>query len=111
MDELPVPFKEAQLVWMKDLDNYIEQCLGRPWSLGQNGVYGQEELASFEVWPNPEATAIVEEWLSSPAAKCPGRLEQPGYGEDVDIITEDILQELCNRGLFPEGDVTVHVWW
>jgi len=111
MNELPVPFKEVQLIWCAQLDKYIEEQLGRPWSLQQNGMYGQEQLVCFEVWANPDATAKVEEWLASPPADCPGRLNQPGYAESVQIGTYDILNELCNRGLFPEGDINVHVWW
>lgn len=111
MHELPVPFKEVQLIWDSDLDDYIEAQLGRPWSLQQNGMYGQEQIVSYEVFPNPEVTAVVEEWLASPPAGAPGRLNQPGFAESVDISTDEILQELCNRDLFPEGDITVHVWW
>lgn len=111
MNELPVHYSEVKLIWSSILDVYIEHNLGRPWSLGQNGEYGQEELATFEVYPNPEATAVVEAWLASEPAKCPGRLGQPDYGESVNIVTEEILQELCNRDLFPEGDIMVHVWW
>lgn len=105
-------YKTVQLIWSHDLNNYIEEKLSRPWSLGQNDSdCGQDSLLFFEVWPDPEATAIVQAWLDSPPAQCPGRLNQPGFGESVDIYTEDILKELCNRELLYEGDLNVHVWW
>lgn len=31
------------------------------------------------------------------------RLGQPGFGEDTEIYTEQILAELCNRGLIPSA--------
>lgn len=103
--------KMVGIVKDRDLDAFIEQCLGRPWCLQQNGFFPNESLQYLEVGPNPEATAKVEEWLASPPAQCPGRVNQPGFAEDVEIYTETILSELCNRGLLPEGDLTVHVWW
>lgn len=107
-----LPYKTINLVWDSDLDNFIEKHLGRKWSLQQNGdMYGQDTITSFEVFPDPDATTQVEEWLSSPPAGCPGRLNQPGFAESVDIYTETILNELCNRGLLPEGDLDVHIWW
>lgn len=111
MPELPVHSKTVELIWDSDLDDYIEEQLGRPWSLQQNAMFGQAEIHPFEVFPDPEVTAKVEEWLASPPAGAPGRLHQPGYAESVDIYTCEILNELCNRGLFPQGDITVHVWW
>lgn len=104
-------FKTVNLVDMQTVDAFIETHLGRPWSLGQNGFFGQEELVQFEVWPDPDATAVVEEWLASPPARCPGRLNQPGYAESVNICTDEILDELCNRGLLPEENLWVYVWW
>jgi hypothetical protein len=106
-----LPYKHVELVWSHDLDAYIEQHLGRPWSLQQNGMFGQETLVSYEVWPNPEVRTVVEAWLGSAPAKFPGRLNQPGFAEDVEISTDELLQELCNRDLLPEGDLIVHVWW
>lgn len=115
--------KTVQIIWDHDLDAYIEAKLGRKWSLQQNGEDGQETLTYFEVFPDPEATAKVQAWLDSPEVPCPGRVngmnwetgiftpEQPGFAEWVYISTTDILNELCNRGLLPEGDYTVHVWW
>lgn len=100
-----------QLIEHASLDKYIEKCLGRPWSLQQNEMAGQNELVSFEVWPDPDAAGPVQDWLESPPAGCPGRLEQPGYGEDIEIYTGQILNELCNRSLLPEGDYTVKAWW
>lgn len=113
MPALPSDLKAKQweVVWDHDLNAFIEQHLGRPWSLQQNGEYGQETIHHFEVFPRPEVSTVVEAWLASPPAGCPGRLNQPGYAESVEIGTDQILCELCNRGLLPEGDLTVHVWW
>ncbi len=107
-----LPYKTIDLIWSHDLDSYIEKHLGRPWSLGQNGDgYGQETITTFEVYRDSAATIEVEEWLSSPPANCPGRVNQPGFAESVEIYTETILNELCNRGLLPEGGINVHSWW
>lgn len=115
--------KTVVTVWDSDLDKYIEAKLGRAWSLQQNGEYSQDTVTQFEVFPDPEATAKVQAWLDSPVVPCPGRVdgmdwktgiftpEQPGFAESVYIGTSDILNELCNRGLLPEGDLTVNVWW
>lgn len=104
------------------LDAFIESTFGRPWTLQQNGEYlSNDSITYFEVYPDPDATAKVEEWLASRPASFPGRIDQKGdctwndsgnsLGEDVDIYTHDILSELCNRGLLPEGDMTVYVSW
>lgn len=115
MVELPAELnpKTVTTVWSHDLDQYIEKHFGRPWSLGQNDPEGagQDTLTAFEVYPDPESTMPVQAWLDSPPAKIPGRLNQEGVAESVDIYTADILNELCNRGLLPEGDLTVHIWW
>jgi hypothetical protein len=109
----PMKFKAVNLVHDMVLDAYIEEHLGRPWSMQQNGMISQDMLTQWEVWPDrghgiPERVAA---WLASPPANCPGRLDQPGYAESVEIYTDDILKELCHRGLLPEGDMYVHVWW
>jgi hypothetical protein len=113
MAELPAELqaRTVELIDMRNLDAYIEKHLGRAWSLQQNDYLGNETLTSYEVWPDPEATAVVEAWLASPPVGGVGRVDQPGYGESVKIYTCEILNELCNRGLLPEGDLTVHVWW
>jgi hypothetical protein len=116
--------KTVELVWSHHLDAFIEQHLGRVWSTQQNDYYGQETLVSFEVYPDPDDTAVVQAWIDSPPAMFPGRLDQnepagehwgaapdATLGESVDIYTGQILNELCNRGLLPEGDLMVHVWW
>lgn len=112
-DQLNLTLKKRniELVWYQDLDKFIELHLGRPWNLQQNGMFGQDTIHPFEVYPDPEATGVVQEWLDSPPAQCPGRLNQPGFAEDVEIGTGTILCELCNRGLLPEGNLNVHVWW
>lgn len=96
--------KTIDLVWMKDLDAYIEEHLGRPWSV-QGGEYGQDTIRTFEVEADPESTAKVQQWLASP--------EPPhqDWGRGEVLYTEDLLSELCNRGLLPEGDLHVHMWW
>lgn len=123
---LPADLKPrtVDLVWSANLDAYIRQHLGRDWSLQQNSHFGQETLVPFEVYPDPEDTEAVQAWIDSPPAMFPGRLDQnepagehwgaaPGatLGESVDIYTGQILNELCNRGLLPAGDLMVHVWW
>lgn len=107
----PMPFKVVNLVDQRAVDSFIETHLERPWSLQQNGFFGQETLVQFDPWPEPEATAIVEEWLASPEVPCPGRLNQEGFGESVHISTDEILNELCNRELLPEEKLWVWVWW
>lgn len=106
-----LPSRTLEVVWDHDLNAYIETHLGRPWSIQQNGFLGQETFHTYEVWPNPGDTAVVEQWLASPPAQCPGRLNQPGFGELVDIVNDNLFNELCNRGLLPEGDLFIHVWW
>lgn len=103
---LKVEHANISLIWNSDLDKYIEHHLGRPWKLQQeNGCYGQETLRVLEVFPDPDATAKVEEWLASPV---------PAYGiwtREEEMDTETLLSELCNRGLLAEGDLYVHIWW
>lgn len=108
---LTLKTRTIDLVWYQDLNEFIELHLGRPWNLAQNGEFGQDTIHSFEVYPDPLVTAKVQEWLDSPRCQCPGRLHQAGFAEDVDIYTTEILGELCNRGLLPEGELNVHVWW
>lgn len=103
--------RTVQLIDDQSLDQYIERMLGRPWRLQQNGMDGQDTLTYFEVFPDPEATARVAKWLTSPPARISGRVGQGAVGESVNISTADILNELCNRRLLPEGDMTVHVRW
>jgi hypothetical protein len=109
--------KTEQLIWNSDLDAFIEKHYGRPWSMQQNGMFGQMELVPFEVGFEPdnkysiESVARVQAWLESPIPEIPGRLDQPGVAESVDIYTDDILRDLCRRGLLPEGEYTIHVWW
>lgn len=97
--------KQVNLVWNDDLDKYIEQHLGRKWCLQQDLMADQDTLHVFEVGTDPDATAKVEEWLASPMPK----YTLYGHGEVID--TDTILSELCNRGLLPEGDLHVHIWW
>lgn len=106
-----MPFQAINLVDVRAVDSFIETHLGRPWDLQQNGFYGQEMLVQFDPWPDPDAAAVVAEWLASPPAQCPGRLDQPGFAESVSISTDEILNELCNRGLLPEEKLWVWVWW
>lgn len=92
-------------VYVADLDAYIELLLLRPWSTQQDLMAGQDTLHTFDVFPDPDATAKVAEWLASPV---------PPYntwGRDEIISTEELLSELCNRGLLDEGKIHVHVWW
>ena len=79
----------------------------------------------FEVAKDPEATAAVQAWLDSPRVEFVGRRHGSQEGtatwnkkdpsrplvEQVPIYTHQILNELCNRDLLPEGDLMVHVWW
>lgn len=97
--------KKIDLVFVDDLDAYIEEHLGRPWRTQQEFMDGQDTLRTLEVFPDPDATAKVEEWLASPvpAWKLWSR-------EEV-LHTEILLSELCNRGLLPEGNLYVHIWW
>lgn len=96
----------------KKLDELIKATFGREWSLQQNGEPDHNgSMTYFEVCLDPEVTATVEEWLASPPAGCPGRLHQPGFAESVDIYTSELLAELCNRGILPEGDMKVFVSW
>lgn len=104
--------RTIEYVTMQDLDAYIEKHLGRPWRLQQNGdMFSNGTMAYYEIYPDPEATAKVQAWLDSPLVQGVGRTHQPGFGESVEIYTNDILNELCNRGLFPEGDLTVEIEW
>lgn len=107
----PLPTHTWEIVTMQDLDAFIEQHLGRPWRLQQQSFLGQDTVHWVEAYKNPEATAKVAAWLASPPAKAPGRLDQPGFGEDIEILTEDLLAELCNRDLLPEGDIRIYVSW
>ncbi len=93
------------------IDELIEATFGRPWSCQQNGEYGNDSITWFECYKDPEATEAVQAWLDSPPAKGPGRLHQEGYAESYEIYTYVLLSELCNRGILPEGDMRVHVWW
>lgn len=102
---------------------------------------GNGSLGYLEASKDPDATAKVDAWLASPPVRdqFEGRLpavvhRNDGYGESVEIYTEDliaedtplaaqlvgdvrgqvvavVLAELCNRDLIPEGDMTVHMWW
>lgn len=104
--ELKVEYANISLIWDHDLDAFIGHHLGRPWSLQQEGdMYGQNTLRTFEVFPDPEATAQVEQWLASPVPK------YNLWTRDEEISTETLLSELCNRGLLPEGRLYVHIWW
>lgn len=109
-----------EIVDHSNLDKFIEETFGREWSLGQNDQSPNDSISYFEVYKDPEATAKVQEWLDSPPASIPGRLNQPGecgwkpghtIAETVDIGTWTILCEMCNRGILPEGDMTVYVSW
>lgn len=96
--------KNIELVDMHDLDAFIEQHLGRPWRV-QGGEHSQDTLLTLEVVSDSESTAKVEEWLMSPEP------QYHGWGRNETLYTEDLLSELCNRGLLPEGNLYVHIWW
>lgn len=127
---LPAELKPQiwEVVWSHDLDDYIETHLGRPWSLQQNGEHGQDTVQVYEVGPYadflPEEAqakkARVEAWLASPQVAFAGRLGQKGTASwmpdnrplaEVEVYTDDILCELCERGLLPPGNLRVQVWW
>lgn len=97
--------KTVDLVFVSDLDSYIEKHLGRPWRTQQDRLDGQDTLRVLEVAPDSGATAKVEEWLASPVP------EYSLWSRDEVLNTEDLLSELCNRGLLPEGSLYVHIWW
>lgn len=117
--------RTVELVQNQDLDAYIEAQLGRKWCLQQNGFIGQDTLSTFDVAHDEEATELVQRWLDSPQTASPGRFpdgpdsvgEPESYregltmNETVEIDTETILCELCNRGLLPQGSITVSVSW
>lgn len=97
---------EVSLVYVADLDSFIEQHFGRPWKTQQDLMAGQDTLHVYEVFPDRGATAKVERWLASPTP------ERDEWGRDEIIGTEELLNELCNRGLLEEGQkLHVHVWW
>lgn len=84
------------------VDKLIEQEYGRPWSLQQHDEIANNSFVFYEVFPDPNAGVKVEAWLLTPPAQFPGR---------ESISTHDLLAELCNRGILPEGDMRVYVWW
>lgn len=96
---------KIDLVYVGDLDSYIEKHLGRPWRTQQENLDAQNTIRHFEVYPDEESTAKVEEWLVSPVP--PHQL----WSRDEVIDTETLLSELCNRGLLPRGYLYVHIWW
>jgi hypothetical protein len=111
--------EEWEIVRRQAIDDLIEATFGRPWSMGQNDSFHNDSVTWFEVGPDPEATAKVQEWLASQPSSIPGRLNQPGnsyrtgmsIAETVEIYTDTLLSELCNKGILPEGDMQVYVSW
>lgn len=93
------------------VDALIESVFGRKWSVQQNEYFSNGETVGYDVYPDPAATALVDEWVASPKVKGYGRVDHPGYGESVEIGTTTILSELCNRGILPEGDMRIYVSW
>lgn len=108
--------KTIQLVDCSDLDSFIEKHLGKKWSSLHNedecfnGSYTTFPVGEYWNEPGqPTEAEKVQEWLTRPS---PERYHRIGdYNDEGKISTLMLLNELWRRGILPEGDLSVHMWW
>lgn len=99
-------------VWDGDLSNFVAEYYGRPWSMQQGMELSNESYVTVDVsheGPDyhtlEEAEAKLEAWKSSPVE------DEIDFVRENYIPIEIILWDLCRRGIAPEGEYLIRVWW
>ena len=105
-------------VWESDLSKFVSEFYGLPWRLQQQGdAMGQNTYLKIDVssegtdWESPEeCEQKLQEWRALP--KPEGWEEVMNFERDHQALSVDVvLWDLCRKGIIPEGEYLITVWW
>lgn len=104
-------------VWESDLSEYVSELYGRPWSLQQGQMLGQNTYVDVDVmsegpdyYNDEEVEEQLTEWLNYPDPEA-------SFERKLDFIRERhldvviVMWDLCRRELIPPGKYHIRVWW
>lgn len=104
-------------VWESDLSEFVSKLHGRPWSLQQGQMLGQNTYVDVVVDPEgpdyytpEEALEKLSEWLEYPDP-------ETDFSRKLDFIREKhldveiVMWDLCRRKLIQPGKYHIRVWW
>jgi hypothetical protein len=111
-----------------DFSDYVSKLYNRPYRFQQQDDcrYGQDSVHFFSV-PEPEGeydsieefrdrwmegTPTVEEWANTPIGEYEFGWQRDIYWErEFYPPFETVVNDLYKRGLLPEGQYALHIWW
>lgn len=115
---IPSIFKSKTLidVWDGDLSKFVSEYYGRPWSMRYMELSNESYVEVDVSHEGPdyrtleEAEQKLQEWLAlSPPAE--GDWKAAMEFDDKALPVEIVLWDLCRRGIAPEGEYLIRVWW
>lgn len=100
-------------VWDGDLSRFVSEFYSRPWNMQQGMELSNESYVTVDVsheGPDyhtlEEAEQKLQAWLGTPVGA-----DEVDFMRDKCIPIEIVLWDLCRRGIAPEGEYLIRVWW
>lgn len=118
-EDLPIDSKQVTLVYYGDLEDYIYSIYNKKTDMARYWEANQETIRDLEIDSDPRcleywdqsisneqyetnAQEVLDEWLN---------YEKKSRWDEPTIDPQVVMWDLCRKGLFPKGEIKVHVWW
>lgn len=102
-----------------ELSKFVSEYYGRPWRLQQQGdCLAQNSYQLITVshegteWDEPEdCEQMLNSWLALPIPAPDDWSAVMDFERETFLQVDVVLWDLCRRGIAPEGEYLIRVWW